>query len=326
LKLNPDSLGRQLAERLLPVYLICGDEPLLAGEAADAVRAAARAAGFTEREVHFMDRGGDWDAVRSSVSTLSLFAARRSIEVRLPSGKPGVTGGRALVGIIESLQEDTLLLILTGRLDRDAQAAEWVRAAETRGAWVSVWPITAERLAPWLASRCRQLGLTADADALALLAERTQGNLLAAKQELDKLRLLLADRHITLQAVLASAADSARFDVAELREALASGAAARAVRILGGLRAEGVELPLALWAVVRALRELSESSDAAGGSGRGVRGARTRSVRRLTERALRADAMAKGRIAGDAWDELMLLAVDACGRPALPLAAAVIPN
>jgi DNA polymerase-3 subunit delta len=177
---------------------------------------------------------------------------------------------------------------------------------------------------PWLASRCRQLGLTADADALALLAERTQGNLLAARQELDKLRLLLADGKVTAQAVLMSAADSARFDVSELREALTSGAASRAVRILGGLRAEGVEVPLVLWAVVRALRELSESVDAPGGPGRVSRW-RTLSVRRLTERALRADAMAKGRIAGDAWDELTLLAVDAAGRAALPLAATV-PN
>jgi len=312
LKLNPDSLARQLAERLLPVYLVSGDEPLLAGEAADAVRERARAAGFTEREVHFMDRGGDWDAVRSSLATLSLFAARRSIEVRLPSGKPGVTGARALVGIIESLSEDTLLLILTGRLDRDAQASEWVRAVESRGAWVSVWPIPGERLVPWLEARCRRLGLTADAEALALLAERTQGNLLAARQELEKLRLLLPERHISAQAVLASAADSARFDVNELGAALASADAPRAVRVLGGLRAEGVELPLVLWAVVRALRE--------GASGR----ARAVPAARLTERALRADAMAKGRIAGDAWDELALLSLEACGRPALPLAATLV--
>jgi DNA polymerase III subunit delta len=321
LKLTSDSLPRQLAQQLLPVYLISGDEPLLAGEAADAVRARARQAQFTEREVHFIERGTDWDAIRAAVGSLSLFAARRLVELRLPSGKAGVSGGRALTGIIESLGDDVLLLVLTGRLDRDAQGADWVRAAEARGAWVSVWPVPAERLPAWLEARCRRLALTAEPQALQLLAERTQGNLLAAQQELEKLKLLDEGSHLDVARVLAGTSSSARFDVNELTGALLEGDAAAALRVLGGLRAEGVELPLVLWALVRALRER-----AAGGSGgtwstRGGRGpaptGKPLPQRTLIAHAARADAMAKGRAFGDAWDELALLAAALCGRPAL---------
>ncbi len=306
MKLSLDSLARHLERQLLPVYLVSGDEPLLAGEAADAVRARARALGYAEREVHFLDRGADWEAVRAAVGTLSLFAARRLIELRLPSGKPGVAGGRALEGIIRSAGDDTLLLILTGRLDRDAQGADWVRAAEARGGWLAVWPIPAERMLAWLEARCRRLGLTADAEALELLADRTQGNLLAAQQELEKLRLLAEGGRVTAERVLAGTADSARFNVGELSEALVAGQLIRALRVLEGLKSESVELPLVLWAAIKALRELWS------------RAARL-PFRRLVERALRADGMAKGRLAGDAWDELSLLACDLCGRTALPL-------
>jgi DNA polymerase III subunit delta len=118
LKIKSESLTAQLRERLLPVYLISGDDPLLTGEAVDAVRRRARETGFTERDVHFMDRGGDWDAVQASVASLSLFAERRIVEVRLPTGRPGVTGAKVLKRVIESAGADTLLLILTGRLGR----------------------------------------------------------------------------------------------------------------------------------------------------------------------------------------------------------------
>ncbi len=300
----------------MPVYLVSGDEPLLAGEAADAVRARARALGFTEREVHVLDRGSDWEAVRAAAGSMSLFASRRIIELKLPGGKPGVAGGRALASIIQSVGDDVLLLIVTGRLDRDAQGAEWVRSAEARGAWLAVWPVAAERMLAWLEARCRRLGLTADAEALELLADRTQGNLLAAQQELEKLRLLTEGERVTAERVLAGTADSARFSVGELSEALIAGALTRALRVLDGLKSEGVELPLVLWAVIKAMRESWARHN-------GSAAARL-PFRRLVDRAVRADAMAKGRLAGDAWDELSLLACDLCGRAALPLPASSI--
>src|SRR5580698_4956673 len=150
----------------------------------------ARARGFTERDVHFMDRGGDWDAVQASVASMSLFAERRIVEVRLPTGRPGVTGAKVLKRVIEGAGADTLLLILTGRLDREAASSEWVRAAEERGASLALWPIGRAAFPEWLQARARSVKLTLAPDAMALLAERTEGNLLAAAQELTKLALL----------------------------------------------------------------------------------------------------------------------------------------
>ena len=329
MKLNADSLARHLEQQLLPTYLISGDEPLIAGEAADAIRNRARAQGFSEREVFFQERGADWEAVRTATHTLSLFASRRIIEVRLPSGKPGTSGGRALASIIESLGPDTLLLILTGRLDREAQGAEWVRAVETRGAWIAVWPVSGERFVPWLSARCRQLGLTADTGALELLAERTQGNLLAARQELEKLALLLDDRRINVDAVRASSTDSARFDVGELTEALVAGESARALRVLSGLKSRadraaaravgrGAGGAGTVGRSERCARRAGDSAvGTAGGSCTSPRRAPRLPFTQLVARAARADAMAKGRMHGDAWDEIALLAADMCGRPAL---------
>jgi DNA polymerase-3 subunit delta len=316
LKLSPDSLTRHLERQLLPIYLVSGDEPLLATEAADAIRARARAQGFTEREVYAIDRSADWDAIRAAAGTLSLFAARRILELRLPTGKPGVTGGRVLAALAASPGADALILVLTGRLDRDAQGAEWVRVIEARGGWVQVWPIGADRMVPWLEARCRQLGLAADREALEALAERTQGNLLAARQELEKLQLL--GERATLASVLAGAGDSARFSVGELSDALTAGELSRALRVLDGLKAEDAELPLVLWAVVRALRtRWSRQAQS------GVPPARAhQQFRRLIARAVRADAMAKGRRPGNAWDEIALLACELSGRAALPFPAA----
>jgi DNA polymerase III subunit delta len=330
LKLTPDSLLTHLEQHLLPAYLVSGDEPLLTGEAADAVRARARAAGFSEREAHFLERGSDWDDVRASAANLSLFGARRLLELRLPTGRAGVAGNNALVSLLERDDPDTLLLILAPRLDREAQAAQWVRAAESRGGWVQVWPVEANRLVGWLRGRCRRLRLDVSDEALALLAERTEGNLLAAHQELEKLRLLAPAGTITPGTVLASVADSARFDVFRLSEAVLEGEADRALRVLAGLRSEGTEQTLVLWALTKALRDLwGAVANPAGVRSRGwqrqsaaldkaVRRASRLSFPALTLRAARADRIIKGRLQGDAWDEMALLAADICGRPAVP--------
>lgn len=328
LKIKPESLAGHLRERLLPVYLICGDDPLLTGEAVDAVRLRARETGFTERDVHFMDRGGDWDAVQTSVASMSLFAERRIVEVRLPTGKPGVTGAKVLKRVIESAGADTLLLILTGRLDRDAANSEWARAVEERGASLALWPIPRAAFPEWLQARARRLGLKVAPEALALLAERTEGNLLAAAQELTKLALLAGDAQVDAAAVLASSTDSTHFDVAELDRALTAADASRALRVLAGLRAEEVELPLVLWAAIKALHAVLAAETGAapprGGYGFNSAPPRRRQMgaapATLVARAARADAMAKGRMRGDAWDELALLAAELCGKRALAAA------
>jgi DNA polymerase-3 subunit delta len=323
LKLTADSLTTHLRERLLPAYLISGDEPLLAGEAADAVRAAARAAGFTEREVHFPERAGDWDEIRGSAANRSLFGARRVLEIRM-SARPGTAGNAALLALLAAEDPETLFLILTSRLEREAQGAEWVRAVEARGGWVPIWPVDAGRLVGWLRGRARRLGLEASDAALEVLAERTEGNLLAAHQELGKLVLLAGSAAVTPEIVLMSVADSARVDVFQLSEAVLAGAAGRALRVLAGLRAEGTEPTLVLWALTKALHDAWSSLEAPGaGAARGwgrQGAARERAARRaprmafgdLTARATRADRVIKGRVVGNSWDELALLATAIC--------------
>jgi DNA polymerase-3 subunit delta len=334
LKLTTDSLAAHLAQQLLPVYLISGDEPLLVAEAADAVCARARAADFSERETHAIERAADWDAVSAAASNLSLFAARRIIEIRLASAKPGVAGGAALLKLAQLRDKDFLVLISAPRLDRDAQNASWVKAVETAGAWIQIWPVDEQHLVAWLQGRCRRLRLRADDEALELLAERTEGNLLAAHQELEKLRLLFPEMPLTAANVLASVADSARYDVAQLSEAALAGETARALHVLAGLRAEGVEPTLVLWAINKAVHDLWKAQAAPAGDtpartwqrpaqaaalAQGLRRARSVPFGRVTLRAERADRMIKGRLAGDAWDELALLTAEFCTRPLLPL-------
>ena len=303
MKIPGDPLPASALQPLLGTYLISGDEPLLIGEAADAVRAAARREGADERTVHHIERGLGWDAVRAAASSLSLFASRRLIEIRIATGKPGPEGARVLTGLIEARDPTLTILIVTGRLEREAQSSAWMRAADTHGAVVTIGPVGSERLSAWLAARARKRGLDLEPGAARLLAERTEGNLLAADQELEKLGLLTAPgSRVTVQTVLGDTADNARFSIYQLSQALGAGDGARALRVLSGLRAEDAELPLVLWAVVRALRAASRAPHPG-----------------VIERAGRADRMAKGQMAGNAWDELALLAADFCGRPALSI-------
>jgi DNA polymerase-3 subunit delta len=336
-KINTDSLATHLQSSLLPAYLVSGDEALLVGEAADAIRAAARARGFSAREVFFIERAADWGQVRSSARNLSLFGDRRIVEIRLPSGKAGTAGGAVLAGLLKDLDPDTLLLILTSKLDRDVQGTEWVRAAEAHGGWVQAWPVEAARLPAWLKGRARRLKLDVSDEAVELLAARTEGNLLAAQQELEKLTLLDVKGPIGVDTVLASAADSARFDVFQLNEAVLAGEASRALRILGSLRGEGNDgQTLALWALTKAMRDLwngltAGQTAARGGWQRqaqalekGLRRAQGLPFVSLTTRAERADRMIKGRLSGNAWDEMALLALEICSRPVLPAPRSVV--
>ena len=222
-----------LDAKLAPIYLISGDEPLTAGEAADAVRAAARKAGFTERIVFAVDRSFAWDELRQAAQEMSLFAERRLFELRMPSGKPD-KGAALLAGLASTPPPDVLCLIVTGKLDAKTSDSPWVRAIERAGVWVRVWPVGRAALPAWLEGRARALGLRLAPGVAQSIADRVEGNLLAAKQELDMLALLANGAAIDADLVMRAIGDSARYDVLAARRGRGRGrCAARAASAHG---------------------------------------------------------------------------------------------
>jgi DNA polymerase-3 subunit delta len=319
-------LSGALERGLKRVYLVSGDEPLTVGECADAIRAAARAAGYADRTVFFIERGFSWDELRHSTQALSLFADRRLFELRMPSGKPD-KGAQVLLDIATEPPPDVLTLIVTDKLDRKASEAPWVRAVEKHGAWIPVWPVSAEALPAWLERRAAIRGLTLEASAARVIIERVEGNLLAAKQELEILALLAQGGIIDEALVMRTVGDSARYDVFQLAEAAAAGDAARALRVLTGLRGEGAEPTLILWALVRELRGLWQArerdrlgSNGGGGwnqaakpSPRALRRAGKMPLAALLQEAARVDRTIKGILPGDSWSSIVSLTMGMAG-------------
>ena len=247
MQLRPDQLEAHLRRgTLAPVYLISGDEPLQQLECGDRLRAAARARGYTERIVLDVDRSFAWDALKQARAERSLFGDRRLIELRMTTPRPGREGGKALSGAVAEADEDSLLLISAGRLDRAALNTAWVKAIDKAGALIRVWPIEPAQLPGWIQRRMRALQKQISAEAAHLIAERVEGNLLAARQELEKLALLIDKDKIESEDVLGAVADSARYEVFAMIESAFLGDARRALVMLNGLRREGAE-PLALF-------------------------------------------------------------------------------
>ena len=318
MRLSPDQLPAALGRGLAGIYLISGDEPLLVGEAADAVRGAARSAGYADRQVFFIERGFAWDDLRNSTQSLSLFAERRLFELRMPSGKPD-KGAAQLAEIAENPPPDVICLVITDKLDKKASDAAWVRAVEKRGVWVTVWGVDGAALPAWLRARAKSLHADIEPAAAQLIIERVEGNLLAAKQELEKLSLLANGASIGVELVLRSVGDSARYDVFQLAQAAAAGDAVRALRILLGLKSEGVEPTLILWALSRELRGLWQARErdrlrsggrgsawnlAAPPTGLGLRRSQVISLPRLLAQASHTDRIIKGLAPGEAWSAL----------------------
>ena len=259
MKISGDNLPSSLARQLQTIYLVSGDEPLLVNEAADAIRAKARSQGFTERELHVIERGFDWPGLIAGSRSMSLFAERKIVEIRMANAAPGEQGADAIVELAEQSSPDTLVLIIAAKLDSRTQSSRWVSAVEKRGVLVQVWPIDLPRLPAWIRERLGRHKLQADAAAASLLAERVEGNLLAAHQEVEKLALLLPPGPVTAETIVDAVADSARFDVLQLGEAAMRGQTARALRILEGLRGEDVEPTLVLWAVNKDLQWIARA-------------------------------------------------------------------
>jgi DNA polymerase-3 subunit delta len=300
------------------MYLVSGDEPLLVGEAADAIRAAARAAGYADRQVFFVDRSFSWDELRLASHSLSLFAEKRLFELRMPSGKPD-KGGALLAELAAQPTPDLIYLVITDKLDKKSVDSPWVQAVEKHGAWISIMPVDTAALPAWLRLRAKMLHIDVDAEAAQLIVDRVEGNLLAAQQELEKLALLSNGAPIGVDLVLRSVGDSARYDVFQLGEAAAAGDAARALRILLGLKSEGVEPTLILWALVRELRGMWQARDrerlrsnargsgwnlAANPSARALGRLRRLPLAPLLLQANHTDRIIKGLSPGDAWSAI----------------------
>jgi DNA polymerase III subunit delta len=260
-KITANQLSRHLGKSLSSCYLVSGDEPLLVQEALDAIRRKARQGGFDARELHVATSGFDWDELIASAGSMSLFAEKRIFELQLPTGKPGRQGGAAIVDMIARTGPELLFIVRTPKLDRGSAASKWAKALEAAGVLVQIWPIGLHELAPWIQGRMQAAGLQPDRDAVRLIVDRVEGNLLAAQQEIEKLRLICGEGPVSAKDADTAVADSSRFDVYKLVDAAVAGDAKRAVRILGGVRAEGTEAVIVMWALTRELRVLAALAD-----------------------------------------------------------------
>jgi len=329
MKLRADELRAHLRDGLQPVYLVTGDEPFLLDEALTEIRVAAREAGFDERQVLDADAGFDWGELHAVAVSMSLFASRRLLELRLAGGKAGQNGARALAEYCAEPATDVLLLINAGRMEPKQRNAAWVKAVERAGVLVQAWPVQPRQLPQWIERRMRAAGLQPSGEAAALIAERAEGNLLAAVQEIEKLRLIHGEGPVDVDAVRAAVAESARFDVFDLVDAAVAAQPARAVRIARVLRQEGVEPTLVLWALAKELRTLATLRSALDGGeqparafqrlrlwksrqqlmGSAARRGSAEAWERLLARAGQVDRVNKGAAPGRPWDELVQLAV-----------------
>ena len=331
--LRPEALEGHLAKNLAPLYVIASDEHLLALEAADKIRRSARANGFSERDVLTVERTFKWGELLASNQEMSLFGDKKLIELRIPTGKPGKDGSAALQAYAKDLSPDNLTLITLPKLDWQSAKASWVTSLQQAAVYIDIPTIERAALPNWIGTRLAAQGQSADRQGLDFIAERVEGNLLAAHQEIQKLGLLHEPGKLTFEQIHDAVLNVARYDVFKLSEAMLAGDPARLVRMLEGLKGEGEALPLVLWAVadeIRTLLKLKSGMEEGrplgvlfkenriwGGRDRLMEPALRRlSVARLSsalQDAAQVDKMVKGlrgtAFAGDAWDAMLQLAL-----------------
>ncbi len=327
MQLRPEKLAAHLQQGLQALYIVSGDEPLLTMEAADAIRLRAKQEDYLEREVLAVETGFSWSQLRASSASLSLFASKRVLELRIPGGKPGTEGAAALEAYAADLPPDTLSLVLLPKLDKRTKDSAWFSALSAAGAVVEVYPVALDDLPEWAARRLAAQNQSADRETLAFLAQSVEGNLLAAHQEIQKLGLLYPAGKLSFDEVSEAVLNVARFDVFQLGDAMLQGDAARAARILDGLRGEGQKpipvLGVLAW-LTRSLNKaklaLACGTDMAGALREGgFWGERQNLARRALPRlsvetlanaqrqAAEIDRMSKGLKPGDVWDALLSL-------------------
>jgi DNA polymerase-3 subunit delta len=331
MQLRLDALDTHLTKSLSALYVIASDEHLLALEAADKIRKTARANGYTERDVLVVERSFKWGELLAANQSQSLFGDKKLIELRIPTGKPGKDGGQALQEYAANLNPDNLTIISLPKLDWATAKAAWVGTLQQAGVYIDIPLVERAHLPGWISNRLAAQQQSADRQCVDFIADRVEGNLLAAHQEIQKLGLLYPTGKLTFEQVHDAVLNVARYDVFKLNEAMLSGDAARLMRMMDGLKGEGEALPLVLWAVAEEVRTLLKlKSGVAQGKQLGmllkeyrIWGAREKlmdpALRRISlatlqtalQEAAQIDKMVKGlrakAFSGDAWDALSQL-------------------
>ncbi|MDN5875009.1 MAG: DNA polymerase III subunit delta [Sinobacteraceae bacterium] len=328
MRLTPDKFAAAVKRELAPCYLLAGDEPLLVEENLVVLRAAAQARVYSERETLHAGKDFNWNQLADACATGSLFASRRIVEVRLEA-KPDAAAGRLLKALAEKPMEDVLLIVVAGSLDARARKSAWYAQFERSGAACYAWPMDSHAFPAWLGARARAAGLQVDTQALSLLARQTEGNLLAAAQEITKLKLLYPDGQVDAQAVLEGVADSAHFGVFDWIDRLFAGERTAAVRGLANLRQTGHALPALVPALASNLRQLTvvaqTGADASAMKSAGVFArrqtlfrkilgrTRPRQIQGWIRRLSEIDALSKSGGEMEAWREMQALALAIAG-------------
>lgn len=341
MKIKPEQLSRTLNNNDLPLYWLSGDEPLLMIEAADLIRSTYREKGYTEREVLNVDKSFDWGQFFQSTGNLSLFSEKKIIELRLSTAKLEDAGKKAIQHYLSEINPDYLILISGPKLDAGTLKTKWFTEIEKHGAFLQIWPINRDNLSPWLEQRLLREGIQADNDAVRLLADKVEGNLLAAIQEIEKLKLLAADTNgdairLDAKTVMQVVADSSRYNVYQLIDAALLGDVSRSQKMLAGLQSEGIFPLIILAALCRELRTLLpmlEKKREGQGVNAIIQSARvwfnrkqavsaalarldTDSVWQLLDHSRVIDQSIKGMSKANPWDELSLLLLNLSGAKA----------
>jgi DNA polymerase-3 subunit delta len=314
MRLRSDQLGAHLAKNLAPVYAIYGDEALIVLESVDAIRAAARKQGFAEREVYEAGRSFDWSELRHAGQSLSLFGGKKIVELRLASGRPAAAAAEAIVAWCERPNPETLLLLTMPRPEGGGWwEAPWFLALNKAGTIVEVQPVARAALPGWLEKRLARQKQSASREALEYLADRVEGNLLAAHQEVQKLALLAGEGELSLETVRDAVADVARFDTYVAAEALVAGNTERYLRVLDGLRGEGEAPTYVLFTLSSALFALGSGERLNKALQAVVEKARrypAPALRRAIAHAAEIDRTIKGVRVGEPWEEFAKLGLE----------------
>ena len=330
MNVRPDQLSSMVAKTVYPIYMVSGDEPLQQMESLDVIRSFLRDEDYAEREVLDVDAQFDWQRLMDEAANMSLFATRRIVELRLPSGKPGRQGSQVLKDYLSRPPEDTVLIVNAGKVDGNAKKSAWFKAIEQNGLVVQCWPVPVDKLTGWLQQRFKKRDMDADNEVLAYVSQHVEGNLLAADQEIEKLYLLLGPGKISYADVAEAVTSQSRYNVFELVDVLLSGNVKRAIKVVAGLKAEGVVPVVVNWALAKDIRLLAKVAQDSSSvdfnlKRSGVWQSRVtlfksclsrhtqRSFHIMLKRCAHIDAASKGLLDSNVWDDIESLCVRLAG-------------